>query len=75
MWVIFDKRQVLVMFIFAVVDSFVEDHIPISVFMDFMALSQFMSKQSRLPFRYIPNRRKGSFSHVILVILVISGVS
>ena len=50
-YVIFDSRQALVMLILAVVDSFVEDHIPISVLMDFMAFSQFMSRLSKFPFR------------------------
>ena len=49
--VIFDRRQALVMFTLAVVDSFVEDHIPISVLMAFMARSQFMSDESKLPLR------------------------
>ena len=51
MWVILDSRQALVMLIFAVVDSFVEDHIPISVLMDLMAFSQLMSRLSRFPFK------------------------
>ena len=42
MCVILDSRQAFVMFILAVVVSLVEDQIPISVLMDFMALSQFM---------------------------------
>ena len=49
--VILDSRQALVMLTLAVVDSFVEDHIPISVLMDFIAFSQLMSRLSRFPFR------------------------
>ena len=66
---IFDSRQAFVIFILAVVDSFVEDHIPISVLMDFMAFSQFMSRLSRFPFRYIPRSLKGSVSQVTWVFL------
>ena len=51
MWVILDNRQALVMLTFAVVDSFVEDHIPISVLMDLIAFSQLISKLSRFPFK------------------------
>ena len=63
------------MWIFAVVDSFVDDHIPIYVLMYFMAFSQLMSRLSRLPFKYIPSNLKGSVSQVTLVSLLISGES
>ena len=74
-WVILDRRQAMVMLTFAVVDNFVEDHIPITVLMDFMAFSQLMSRLSRLPFKYIPSNLKGSVSQVTLVSLLISGES
>ena len=74
-WVTLDNRQALVIFTFAVVDSFVEDHIPISVLMALMSFSQLMSKLSRLPFKYIPSSLKGSVSQVTLVSLVMSGES
>ena len=67
MWVILDRRQALVMFIFTVVESSVEDQIPISVLMTFMTLSQLISRLSRFPFRYIPSSLKGSVSQVTLV--------
>ena len=51
MCVILDRRQALVMFTFAVVDSFIEDQTPISVLMAFMAFSQLISSLSRFPFR------------------------
>ena len=48
---IFDSRQAFVIFILVVVDIFVEDHIPISVLIDFMVFSQFMSRLPKFPFR------------------------
>ena len=75
MWVILDRRHALVMFTFAVVDSFVEDHAPISILMALIAFSQLMSNLSRLPFRYIPSSLKGSVSQVTFVSLLISGES
>ena len=75
MWVTLDRRHALLMFTFAVVDSFVEAHAPISILMALIAFSQLMSRLSRLPFKYIPNNLKGSVSQVTLVSLLISGES
>ena len=75
MWVTLDRRHVLVMFTFAVVESFVEDHAPISILIALIAFSQLISNLSRLPFRYIPCSLKGSVSQVTLVSLLISGES
>ena len=47
----FERRQVLVMLTFAVLESFSVDQIPISDLMDFMALSQFICSLSRFPVR------------------------
>ena len=63
------------MLIFAVLESFSVDQIPISVLMDFMALSQFICSLSRFPLRYMPNSLKGASSSVIPVIGVMSGES
>ena len=63
------------MFTFAVVDSFVDAHAPISILIALIAFSQLMFNLSRLPFKYIPSNLKGSVSQVIFVALLISGES
>ena len=51
MFVSLESKHIFVMFTFAVVDSFVVDHIPISVFIALIAFPQLMSSLSRLPVR------------------------
>ena len=55
----FARRHVLVMFTLAVIESLVVDQIPISVFMAFIAFSQFKSNLSRFPVKYIPKSLNG----------------
>ena len=55
----FASRHVLVIFTLAVVESFVVDQIPISVFIAFIAFSQFRSSLSKFQVKYIPKSLNG----------------
>merc|ERR1712081_82764 len=74
-WVNLDKRQVLMMFTFAVVVRRMVDHWKISNRTALMALVQFESKWLRSPVRVMPNSLKGAGSIVNPVVGVIWGSS
>merc|ERR1712082_477853 len=61
-WVNLERRQVLIMFTFAVVVRCMVDHWKISSRTALMALVQFTSRWSRSPVRVIPSSLKGDGS-------------
>ena len=75
MCVSLESNNIFVMFTFAVLDSFVVDHIPISVFIALIAFSQLTFSLSRLPVRYMPNSLKGFGCRKIPVLGSILGSS